>query len=89
MTDITKLAELEERVAKLEKGEKKVKKVKDPNAPKKAPTAYNKFMTKTSAEIREEWTAEGKTFKQTEVMAEVGARWGLSDLNTKNKKVEA
>merc|ERR1712086_326053 len=52
--------------------EKKEKKVKDPNAPKRAPSAYLLWMKDSRAEIVKSLP---KGFAQTEVMTAAGAQW--------------
>merc|ERR1712194_729598 len=54
------------------KKEKKEKKVKDPNAPKRAPSAYLLWMKDSRAEIVKSLP---KGAAPTEVMTAVGAQW--------------
>ena len=49
------------------------KKKKDPNAPKRALTAYNFFMTENQQNIKAKMT--GTDIKQTDVIKEVGRQW--------------
>jgi len=55
------------------KDKKKVKKTKDPNAPKRATTAYFFFMKNKRAEV----TAEFPDLKTTEITSKLGAMWQL------------
>ena len=55
------------------KDKKKEKKTKDPNAPKKATTAYFFFMKAKRAEVSEEFPH----LKTTEITSKLGAMWQL------------
>lgn len=65
---------LAQRVATLEAqvGGKKVKRKKDPNAPKKAPTAYNVFMKERVAAMKEE---QGADYVHKTAFGTIGPMW--------------
>ena len=78
-----RFAAIEERLNKLEK----TKKVKLPKSdrPKKAKSAYQFYVQETGPVVRDEWIKEGREFKQTDIMKEVGVRWkGLSEESKKS-----
>ena len=63
-------------MAKKAKGTKKQKKVKDPNAPKRALSAYFFFMKDTRPKV----VAKNPDMKVTEIGKELGAMWrAMSD----------
>ena len=65
------------------KGERKEKKKKDPNAPKKALSAYMFFMASERPVISAEQETSGEKMKPTEVATELGRRWKLLDAEAK------
>lgn len=75
------LKNLTERIEKLEAadGGKKKKRVKDPDAPKKAPSAYNKFVKEQSKLIK----AETPDMKFGDISKEISKRWKAQKENTK------
>ena len=67
------LKALTERIEKLEAVDvgKKKRKTKDPNAPKKAPSAYNKYVKEQTALIKK----ETPDMKFGDVSKEIAKRW--------------
>jgi hypothetical protein len=60
-------------MVKKEKKEKKVKKVKDPNAPKKATTAYFFYLKEKRSEVADEL----KGLSSKEIVKKVSVMWNL------------
>ena len=58
------------------------KKKKDPNAPKRALSAYNYFLTENQQKIKD--SMKGEDIKQTDVLKEVGRQW--KELSDKKKQ---